>query len=149
MCSNEDKKLFDQFTLSVENLSRLHQSTLYKTASFYNALYFYKKEHCIQRSTAYKAQSASVALSYIPICQTNVNTSEAGWISLSSDIFSSVNKKNCASSYISTYWRTGLTRCGYHQTPYTRGFIAMAAPDRHTHSSPPNHISHKHQTSCF
>ena len=54
--------------------------------------------------------------------------------SVSSDIFSSVNKKNCAPSYISTYWRTGrwLTRCGYHQTPYTRGFIAMAAPDRHT-----------------
>ena len=69
--------------------------------------------------------------------------------SVSSDIFSSVNKKNCAPSYISTYWRTGLTRCGYHQTPYTRGFIAMAAPDTHTHSSPPNHISHKHQTSCF
>ena len=51
--------------------------------------------------------------------------------SVSAPIYS-VNKKNCAPSYISTYWRTGLTRCGYHQTPYTRGFIAMAAPDRHT-----------------
>ena len=77
----------------------------------------------------------------------SIHQSPAG--SVSSDIFSSVNKKNCASSYISPYWRTGLTRCGYHQTPYTRGFIAMAAPDRHTHSSPPNHISHSHQTSCF
>ena len=87
VCSNEDKKLFDQFTLSVENLSRLHQSTLYKTASFYNALCFYKKEHCIQRSTAYKAESASVALSYIPLRQTNVNTSESDWISLLRYIF--------------------------------------------------------------
>ena len=155
-CLVEGKKLFDQFTRSVGKLSRLHHGALYNTALL----------HCIAQCISVHYRSTvqpmhtklcglgqhSAIVSYLSIDQTNVNTSEGGWISLVQYIFLCYRgKKRCgiASSYFHILADEGSDKLrlssGLHKRLYCHG------PTRQTHTthSAATHILEKNKFLYF